>query len=117
MLLNLGRAITSDFRAVYWLEGHLQHWEGTILTVSHDRKFLNETCTDIVHLHTRRLDHYKGNYDQFEKTMKEKLTQQQREYEAQQQLRAHTQEFIDKFRYNAKRASMVQSRIKMLERL
>ncbi|CAJ0577179.1 unnamed protein product, partial [Mesorhabditis spiculigera] len=106
-----------DMRAVYWLEGHLQHWEGTILTVSHDRKFLNEICTDIIHLHTRRLDQYKGNYDLYEKTMKEKLTQQQREYEAQQQLRAHTQEFIDKFRYNAKRAAMVQSRIKMLERL
>uniref|UniRef100_A0A1I7W794 ABC transporter domain-containing protein n=1 Tax=Heterorhabditis bacteriophora TaxID=37862 RepID=A0A1I7W794_HETBA len=106
-----------DMRAVYWLEGHLQQWEGTILTVSHDRKFLNEICTDIVHLHTRRLDHYKGNYDNFEKTMKEKLTQQQREYEAQQTLRLHTQEFIDKFRYNAKRAAMVQSRIKMLEKL
>ncbi|EYC17298.1 hypothetical protein Y032_0031g2382 [Ancylostoma ceylanicum] len=106
-----------DMRAVYWLEGHLQLWEGTILTVSHDRKFLNEICTDIVHLHTRRLDHYKGNYDTFEKTMKEKLTQQQREYEAQQTLRQHTQEFIDKFRYNAKRAAMVQSRIKMLEKL
>ncbi|VDO60272.1 unnamed protein product [Heligmosomoides polygyrus] len=97
-----------DMRAVYWLEGHLQSWEGTILTVSHDRKFLNEICTDIVHLHTRRLDHYKGNYDSFEKTMKEKLTQQAREYEAQQTLRQHTQEFIDKFRYNAKRAPMVQ---------
>ncbi|CAJ0597057.1 unnamed protein product [Cylicocyclus nassatus] len=106
-----------DMRAVYWLEGHLQQWEGTILTVSHDRKFLNEICTDIVHLHTRRLDHYKGNYNNFEKTMKEKLTQQQREYEAQQTLRQHTQEFIDKFRYNAKRAAMVQSRIKMLEKL
>ncbi|CAI4222256.1 unnamed protein product [Auanema sp. JU1783] len=106
-----------DMRAVYWLEGHLQSWEGTILTVSHDRKFLNEVCTDIIHLHTRRLDHYRGNYDTFEKTMKEKLSQQHREYEAQQQLRQHTQEFIDKFRYNAKRASMVQSRIKMLEKL
>ncbi|KAJ1371671.1 hypothetical protein KIN20_033658 [Parelaphostrongylus tenuis] len=106
-----------DMRAVYWLEGHLQQWEGTILTVSHDRKFLNEICTDIIHLHTKRLDHYRGNYDNFEKTMKEKLTQQQREYEAQQTLRQHTQEFIDKFRYNAKRAAMVQSRIKMLEKL
>lgn len=106
-----------DMRAVYWLEGYLQQWEGTILTVSHDRKFLNEICTDIIHLHTKRLDHYRGNYDNFEKTMKEKLTQQQREYEAQQTLRQHTQEFIDKFRYNAKRAAMVQSRIKMLEKL
>lgn len=49
--------------------------------------------------------------------MKEKLTLQQREYEAQHQMRQHVQEFIDKFRYNAKRAAMVQSRIKMLERM
>lgn len=51
------------------IHADVQDWEGTILTVSHDRKFLNEICTDIVHLHTRRLDHYKGNYDNFEKVM------------------------------------------------
>lgn len=68
-------------------------------------------------MHSRRLDAYKGNYDNYEKTMTEKLSLQQREYEAQMQLRQHIQEFIDKFRYNAKRASMVQSRIKMLERM
>lgn len=106
-----------DMRAVYWLESYLQEWPSTILTVSHDRKFLNTICTDIVHLHSRRLDAYKGNYENYEKAMREKLTLQQREYEAQQQLRQHVQEFIDKFRYNAKRASMVQSRIKMLERM
>jgi ATP-binding cassette subfamily F protein 3 len=106
-----------DMRAVYWLENHLQGWTGTIVTVSHDRKFLNTICTDIIHLHTRRLDQYKGNYESYEKQMREKLTLQQREYEAQQQLRQHVQEFIDKFRYNAKRASMVQSRIKMLEKM
>ncbi|VDN06377.1 unnamed protein product [Thelazia callipaeda] len=106
-----------DLRAVIWLENHLQEWTSTIVIVSHDRSFLNTVCTDIIHLHSKRLDQYKGNYVIFEKTMKEKLTQQQREYEAQQQLRQHTQEFIDKFRYNAKRASMVQSRIKMLEKL
>jgi ATP-binding cassette subfamily F protein 3 len=106
-----------DMRAVYWLENHLQEWTSTILIVSHDRKFLNTICTDIIHLHSRRLDQYKGNYENYEKAMHEKLTLQQREYEAQLQLRQHIQEFIDKFRYNAKRASMVQSRIKMLERM
>ncbi|VDD91174.1 unnamed protein product [Enterobius vermicularis] len=106
-----------DMRALFWLENHLKEWTSTIVIVSHDRSFLNEVCTDIIHLHSKRLDQYRGNYSTFEKTMREKLTQQQREYEAQQQLRQHTQEFIDKFRYNAKRASMVQSRLKMLERL
>jgi len=83
-------------RAVYWLEDYLHQWTSTILTVSHDRKFLNAICTDIVHLHSKRLDHYKGNYDNYEKTMSEKLSLQQREYEAQQALRSHVQEFIDK---------------------
>ena len=49
--------------------------------------------------------------------MAEKLKAQQREYEAQMDHRKHVQEFIDKFRFNAKRASMVQSRIKHLEKL
>jgi ATPase subunit of ABC transporter with duplicated ATPase domains len=59
----------------------------------------------------------RGNYDQFHKTKTEKHKNQQREYEAQQQHRAHTQEFIDRFRYNANRASSVQSKIKMLDKL
>lgn len=91
-----------DMRAVYWLENHLQEFQSTIVIVSHDRKFLNAISTDIVHLHSERLDQYKGNYDTYEKSMREKLTLQQREFEAQQQLRSHVQEFIDKFRYNAK---------------
>lgn len=59
----------------------------------------------------------RGNYEQFEKTKTEKLKNQQREYEAQMQHRAHVQEFIDRFRYNANRAASVQSKIKMLEKL
>uniref|UniRef100_A0A0N4ZF79 ABC transporter domain-containing protein n=1 Tax=Parastrongyloides trichosuri TaxID=131310 RepID=A0A0N4ZF79_PARTI len=106
-----------DMKAIYWLENHLINWVGTIFIVSHDRKFLNSVCTDIVHMHSKRLDQYRGDYDMYNRTMKDKLKQQKSEYEAQQLLRKHTQEFIDKFRYNAKRAAMVQSRIKMLERL
>ncbi len=94
-----------------------EDWAATIVVVSHSRSFLNAICTDIIHLHSRRLEQYRGNYDNFIKTMTERLMQQQREYDAQMKLREHTQQFIDKFRYNAKRASMVQSRIKMLEKL
>jgi ATP-binding cassette, subfamily F, member 3 len=45
----------------------LKDWTGTILTVSHDRKFLNTVCTDIIHLHSKRLDAYKGNYENYDK--------------------------------------------------
>jgi len=87
------------------------------LVVSHDRGFLDEVPTDILHLHSQRIDSYRGNYTEFVNTMTEKLKAQQREYEAQMEHRKHVQEFIDKFRFNAKRASLVQSRIKQLEKL
>ena len=106
-----------DMQAIIWLERYLQTWPSTILVVSHDRNFLDEVATDMLHLHTCRIDSYRGNYTEFVSTMTERLKSQQREYEAQMEYRKHVQEFIDKFRYNAKRASLVQSRIKQLEKL
>ncbi|CAB3378009.1 Hypothetical predicted protein [Cloeon dipterum] len=106
-----------DMKAIIWLENYLQNWPTTLLVVSHDRNFLDTVPTDIFHLHTQRIDTYKGNYDSFLKVKTEKHKNQQREYEAQMQHRSHIQEFIDRFRYNANRASSVQSKIKMLEKL
>lgn len=73
--------------------------------------------TDILYLRGQKIEAYRGNYEQFSKTKGERERNQQREYEAQQAKRAHVQEFIDRFRYNANRASSVQSKIKMLEKL
>lgn len=106
-----------DMQAIIWLEKYLQNWPSTLLVVSHDRSFLDEVPTDILHLHTQRIDTYRGNYTDFVNTMTERLKAQQREYDSQMEYRAHIQQFIDKFRFNAKRASLVQSRIKLLERL
>lgn len=107
-----------DFKANLWLRDYLiNKWQSTLLVVSHDREFLNSVPTDILHLHSHRLDSYKGNYEIFVRAKAEKMRNQIREYEAQQQLRQHTQEFIDRFRYNAKRAALVQSKVKMLEKL
>ncbi|KAK9520346.1 hypothetical protein VZT92_020239 [Zoarces viviparus] len=106
-----------DVRAILWLETYLQTWQTTILVVSHDRNFLNAVVTDIVHLHSQRLDSYRGDYENFIKTKEDRLKNQQREYEAQLQYRQHIQVFIDRFRYNANRAAQVQSKLKLLERL
>ncbi|KAM9318944.1 LOW QUALITY PROTEIN: ATP-binding cassette sub-family F member 3 [Pholidichthys leucotaenia] len=106
-----------DVRAILWLENYLQTWQSTILVVSHDRNFLNAVVTDIVHLHSQRLDSYRGNYENFMKTKEDRLKNQQREYEAQLQYRQHIQVFIDRFRYNANRAAQVQSKLKLLEKL
>ncbi|OXB62116.1 hypothetical protein ASZ78_010521 [Callipepla squamata] len=106
-----------DVKAILWLENYLQTWQSTILVVSHDRNFLNTVATDIIHLHSQRLDMYRGDFENFMKTKEERLKNQQREYEAQQQYREHIQVFIDRFRYNANRASQVQSKLKLLEKL
>ncbi|KAK7063138.1 ATP-binding cassette sub- F member 3 [Halocaridina rubra] len=106
-----------DMKAIIWLENYLIGWPTTLLVVSHDRHFLDIVPTDVLHLHSQNIDGYRGNYENFISTKNERQKNQQREYEAQAQFRAHVQEFIDKFRYNAKRASLVQSKIKMLEKL
>jgi ATP-binding cassette subfamily F protein 3 len=80
-----------DMKAIIWLENYLQTWQTTVLVVSHDRSFLNSVCTDIIHLHSKRLDSYKGDYEHFVKTRTEKMKNQMREYEAQKQYRDHIQ--------------------------
>lgn len=105
-----------DLEAVLWLEDYLQTYPHTVLLVSHDRAFLNEVCTDVILFKDLKLAYYRGNYDTFENTRSEMLLVQQRQHEAQMVKVAHMQEFVDKFRYNAKRASLVQSRIKAIAR-
>lgn len=106
-----------DLNAIAWLEDYLQTWPSTILVVSHDRAFLDHVATDIIHQHSERLDYYKGNFSQFYETKTERQKNELREYESQLQYRQHLQAFIDRWRYNAARASQAQSKIKILEKL
>jgi len=106
-----------DLAAVLWLENYLSKWKKTLVVVSHARSFLNNVVTDIIHFHDRKLQYYKGDYNTFENTRKNALKLQQRTFEAQEKQRKHMQEFIDRFRYKTATAKMVQSRIKMLEKM
>ncbi|KVH89985.1 ABC transporter F family member 3 [Cynara cardunculus var. scolymus] len=106
-----------DLHAVLWLEAYLTKWPKTFIVVSHAREFLNTVVTDILYLQGQKLTAFKGDYDTFERTRAELLKNQQKAFESNERSREHMQSFIDKFRYNAKRASLVQSRIKALERL
>eukprot|EP01121_Diplochlamys_sp_Union-15-3_P016061 TRINITY_DN539_c0_g5_i1.p1 TRINITY_DN539_c0_g5~~TRINITY_DN539_c0_g5_i1.p1 ORF type:complete len:693 (+),score=142.55 TRINITY_DN539_c0_g5_i1:38-2116(+) len=106
-----------DIKAVIWLSEYLKRWKNTLLIVSHDRDFLNEVVTDIIHLEHQKLVAYKGDYDTFQKARSERNRNQQKQHEAQVAHRAHIQKFIDRFRFNAKRASLVQSRLKMLNKM
>ncbi|KAI9673833.1 MAG: hypothetical protein M1829_003951 [Trizodia sp. TS-e1964] len=107
-----------DVPSITFLSNYLQGYPSTLLVVSHDRAFLNEVATDIVHQHSERLDYYKGaNFDSFYATKEERRKTAKREYDNQMVQRAHLQTFIDKFRYNAAKSSEAQSRIKKLEKM
>lgn len=107
-----------DVPSITFLANYLQTYRSTVLVVSHDRAFLNEVATDIIHQHSERLDYYRGaNFDSFYATREERIKNQRREYESQMAYRQHLQEFIDKFRYNAAKSQEAQSRIKKLEKL
>ena len=104
-----------DLHAVLWLENYLVSYEKTLLVVSHDRRFLNEVCTDIIHLDNQTLTNYKGDFDSFESVRDELLTAQQTKYEAQQRQKEVSEKFITRFKASS-RSKMVQSRIKMLDK-
>ncbi|POM73760.1 ABCF/EF-3b transporter-like protein, partial [Phytophthora palmivora] len=106
-----------DLEAVIWLEHYLDKYEKQMIVVSHDRNFLNAVTTDIIHLTNQKLVYYKGDYNTFEHTMKENMRQQRKAYDAQQMKIQHMQEFIERFRANAKKAPLVQSRVKALDKI
>lgn len=107
-----------DVPSITFLSQYLSGYPSTVLVVSHDRAFLNEVATDIIHQHSERLDYYRSsNFDAFYATREERKKVAKKEYENQMAARAHLQAFIDKFRYNAAKSSEAQSRIKKLEKM
>jgi len=106
-----------DLEALLWLESYLVDYAHTLMVVSHDRGFLNEVCTDIVEFKNLKLTYYRGNFDNYVKQRDENIRNAMRAYQAYQTKREHMMEFIEKFRANAKRSTMVQSRIKTVEKM
>mmetsp|Transcript_25640 Transcript_25640/g.71699 ORF Transcript_25640/g.71699 Transcript_25640/m.71699 type:complete len:932 (-) Transcript_25640:97-2892(-) len=86
-----------DLEAVLWLGRHLEGWgEKTLVVVSHDRSFLNEVCTDIIHLENRTLTYYQGAYDTFEAVRDEKRERQRRLFEQQDAKKKEMDMFVQK---------------------
>lgn len=106
-----------DLDTMYWLEGWIKSYQGTLILISHDRDFIDGVVDEIVHVENHKLNYYKGNYSAFERIRAERMAQQQVAYDKQQKDRAHMQSFIDRFRSKASKAKQAQSRLKALERM
>eukprot|EP00917_Polyrhabdina_sp_WS-2016_P032147 GHVP01068561.1.p1 GENE.GHVP01068561.1~~GHVP01068561.1.p1 ORF type:complete len:701 (+),score=149.71 GHVP01068561.1:281-2104(+) len=106
-----------DIHAVCWLSKYIASISNTCIIVSHSRDFLNDVCDSIVEMRAKKLEVYSGNYDTFEKNKSMKMKTQMKQYDTQMKKREHIQSFVDRFRANAKRAALVQSRIKALNKM
>lgn len=106
-----------DINTVVWLEQWLNRYTGTLIIISHDRDFLDQTVQKIIHIEQAQCNEYTGNYSSFERQRATKLAQQQALHEKQMRQREHLQKYIDRFRYKATKAKQAQSRIKALEKM
>ena len=85
-----------DFPTVLWLQQYLQRYEKTVVVVSHDRTFLNQVVTHIIHLHQQQLVYYRGDYNAFETLRAQAFQTQAASYEKFQVKIRAKKEFIEK---------------------
>ncbi|HEX7796737.1 MAG TPA: ABC-F family ATP-binding cassette domain-containing protein [Vicinamibacterales bacterium] len=106
-----------DLEARNWLEEYLNAYPHAVILVSHDRFFLDAVVTRIADLTLRTLTDYVGNYSAYLVAHEARIEQMRKAKREQDEEVARVKMFIDRFRYQATKASQVQSRIKMLEKV
>lgn len=106
-----------DIESIEWFEDYLKNFNGAIVLISHDRKFLDNITNRTVEIMLGRIYDYKVPYSTYKVLRKERIEQQRAAYENQQRMIDKTEEFIERFRYKATKSNQVQSRIKQLEKL
>ncbi|HKM99588.1 MAG TPA: ABC-F family ATP-binding cassette domain-containing protein [Candidatus Binataceae bacterium] len=106
-----------DIEARNWLEEYLTSYEGGIILVSHDRYFLDRVTTRTVEVARGKLTEYVGNYSRYLVQREERFALEMAAYENQRAEIEHIESFISRFRAQASKARLVQSRIKQLEKI
>jgi ATP-binding cassette, subfamily F, member 3 len=106
-----------DLPSIEWLEKYLQHYQGSVVIVSHDKYFLNRMVTKIVEVYQQQLHIYTGNFDYYEKEKAIRIEMQQKAYENQQDYIRQNERLVERFRAKASKAAMAQSIIKKLDKL
>ena len=106
-----------DIESIEWLEDYLKEYRGSLVLISHDRKFLDNVTNRTVEIMVGRIHDYKVPYSKYLELRKERLEQQRAAFENQQRMIEKTEEFIERFRYKPTKSNQVQSRVKQLEKL
>ncbi len=106
-----------DIESIQWLEDYLASFKGVIILVSHDRRFLDTVTNRTVEIVKGKVYQYPVPYSKFVELREERIQRQKAEWENQQKKIKQTERFIERFRYKATKASQVQARVKMLEKM
>jgi len=106
-----------DLPSIEWLEKYLQHYQGSVVIVSHDKFFLDRMVHKIVELYQQSLHFYNGNYSFYEKEKEMRISLQQRAYENQKDFIRQQERFIERFKAKASKAAAAQSAMKRLDKI
>ncbi len=108
-----------DIEAIDWLEKYIKDYRGTVIVISHDRYFLDNSISRVLHLENRKVNLYNGNYSDFIKKRKANLDSLKKQYDNQQKEIARQEAMIKKFeQFNGQRfVKLVKSRQKMLDKI
>ena len=105
-----------DFSMLNWLEQYLSEYKGAVITVSHDRYFLNAVASDICEIENGELVRYKGGYSSFLTQKEERIKVLTKEYEKQQREIAQLRDYVQKNLAKSSSINSVGSRVKALEK-
>jgi len=106
-----------DIGAVKWLEGYIKSYKSAVVIVSHDRMFVEKTVDKVYEIEYGETRCYHGNYSAFERAKRENYTKQLKDHELQREEINRLMRLVDRFRYKATKAKMVQSKLKQIERM
>ncbi len=106
-----------DMESLQWVEGYLGGYEGSVVLISHDRRFLDTVAKRTVEIVRGRLVEYRGSYSYYLKEKKVRADILKAQYENQQEKIRETMRFVERFRAKNTKASQVQSRLRMLEKM
>jgi len=105
-----------DILSIRWLENFLQAFQGPVVVISHDHRFLDNVSTHILDVDYETVTLYKGNYTAFVDQKKADRERREKEIEGREKEIAHHQKFVDRFKAKASKARQAQSKAKMIER-
>ncbi|KAJ6739601.1 ATP-BINDING TRANSPORT PROTEIN-RELATED [Salix koriyanagi] len=107
-----------DLEACVWLEETLKKFDRILVVVSHSQDFLNGVCTNIIHMQSKKLKIYTGNFDQYIQTRSELEENQMKQYKWEQDQISSMKEYIARFGHgSAKLARQAQSKEKTLAKM